>query len=179
MYRTPEEYDRMDQLAISLYVDYDLNEFPIDEKVLCRKMGINLVPYSAHGIENRKILSKRSKEGFLNYGVTDIRPTIFYNDCDNSVYGNCRQTIFHELKHFLEEDKDEEEDDLAEHFGRYLACPTAYLIWKKITNVNEIISTFDVSASIAKNVSSSVENRINRYGYRIFDYEKPLINLFK
>lgn len=176
--RNPSEYKRIDKLAIDVYVDYGLNEFPIDEKSLCKKMGIRLIPYSAYEGENRKILYKRSTEGFFDYGVTSLKPTIFYNDGNDAVYGNTRQTVIHEIKHFLDEDEDDEEDDLAEHFGRYMACPTAYLVWKNITDVNEIISTFGVSATIAGYVSSSVKNRINKYGNKIFDYEKPLIKLF-
>lgn len=41
-----------------------------------------------------------------------------------------------------------------------------------------MISTFGVSATIAGFVSNSVKNRIDKYGYKIFDYEKPLIDLF-
>lgn len=177
--RKPCEYERIDKLAIELYVDYSLSDFPIDEQSLCRRMGINLVPYSAFEGQGRDILYKHSKEGFLNYGTTSLKPVIFYNDSDDAVYGNIRQTIFHELKHFLEEDKDDSEDDLAEHFGRYLACPTAYLVWKNITDVNEIISTFGVSVTIARYASSNVKNRISKYGHEIFDYEKPLIELFE
>lgn len=182
MYRTNRnEYDRLDSLAISILVDYNIKSFPINEKELCRKMGISLVPYSAFEGKNREILFKRSTEGFLSYGATELNPVIFYNDGNDSVYGNIRQTIFHEIKHLIDEDdeNDEGDDDLAEHFGRYLACPTPYLIWKGISDVNEIISTFGVSATIAGYVASSVKNRIDKYGDKIFAYELPLIDLFK
>lgn len=179
MYRFPEEYDRIDKLAIDIFVDYNITTFPINERNLCQKMGIILVPYSAFEGDRRKILYKRSSEGFFSYGTSKLQPIIFYNDTNDAIYGNIRQTILHEIKHFVDEDVDDEEDDLAEHFGRYLACPTPYLIWKNITNVNEIISTFGVSASIACNVAKSVNNRIKKYGYTIFDYELPLIDLFK
>ncbi|MCQ2488156.1 MAG: toxin [Clostridia bacterium] len=181
MYRSNGNiYDKLDSLAISLYVDYSINQFPINEKELCNKIGVSLVPYSAYEGKNRDLFLKRSKEGFLSYGINKLNPVIFYNDGNDAIYGNIRQTIFHEIKHFMCEDSenDEIDDDLAEHFGRYLACPTPYLIWKNITDVNEIISTFGVSATIANYVSSSVKNRINKYGHKIFDYEQPLIDLF-
>lgn len=179
MYRQPIEYERIDKLAIDIYVDYELNEFPIDAKTLCKRMGMNLVPYSAYEGENRNVLYKESTEGSFSYGATQLNPVSFYNDGNDSVYGNIRQTILHEIKHYVDEDEDDSEDDLAEHFARYMACPTPYLIWKNITDVNEIISTFGVSATIAGFVSKSVKNRIDKYGNKIFDYEKPLIDLFK
>ena len=177
--RKPNEYNRIDRLAIELYVDYGLNKFPIDEKSLCRKLGISLVPYSAYEGECRRILYKESTEGSFSYGATQLKPIVFYNDGNDPFYGNTRQTILHEIKHFIDEDENDSEDDLAEHFARYMACPTPYLVWKNIIDVNEIISTFGVSATIAGYVSSSVKNRINKYGYKIFNYEKPLIDLFK
>lgn len=178
MYRQPFEYERIDKLAIDIYVDYELNEFPIDANSLCKRMGINLVPYSAYEDENRNILYKESTEGSFSYGATKLKPIIFYNDGADAVYGNTRQTVFHEIKHYVDEDEDDSEDDLVEHFARYMACPTQYLVWKNITDVNEIISTFGVSATIAGFVSNSVKNRIDKYGYKIFDYVKPLIDLF-
>ena len=46
MYRKGKDYDKMAQLAIQLYLDYDLRGFPLDEKDLCKKLSISLVPYS-------------------------------------------------------------------------------------------------------------------------------------
>lgn len=45
-------------------------------------------------------------------------PTIYYNDSFESE-GSQRFTIFHELKHYVFEDKDDEDDDLADFFARY------------------------------------------------------------
>lgn len=178
MHRPSFKYEKIDKLAIDIYVDYGLNKFPIDEKSLCKKMGISLIPYSAYEGKNRNVLFNISAEGFLSYGSTKLKPIIFYNDGADAVYGNIRQTILHEIKHYVDEDKDDSEDDLAEHFARYMACPTPYLVWRNITDVDEIISTFGVSASIARNVSKSVKNRIDKCGFKIFDYERSLIDLF-
>ncbi len=107
---------------------------------------------------------------------------IFYNDNVDELHSpaTIKQTIRHEIKHILDGDIDEnsELDDLAEHFGRFLAAPTPYLVAKNITDINVIISTFDVSATMAKNISTAVTNRTKKYGNTIFDYEKPLFNLF-
>ena len=107
---------------------------------------------------------------------------IFYND-DLSIMksqGSVRQTIFHEIKHYVNEDyyeDDPEDDDLAEHFGRYFSCPTPYLIKHNITDANEIISIFNVSQSVADNASRNVISRMKAYGQKIFSYEQPLIDL--
>lgn len=177
--RKPCEYERVDKIAIDIYVDYEINFFPIDYKLLCKKMGIILYPYSKCEINYREILYKESSEGSLHYGADSLKPIIFYNDGSDSIYGNLRQTVLHEIKHFVDEDSDDSDDDLAEHFGRYMSCPTPYLIWNDITDIKEISKKFDVSTTVAKNVSNSVKNRIKVYGHKIFSYEKPMIDLFK
>ena len=182
MYRSGNVYQELDALAIDIYVDYGINSFPLDKKELCRKMGILLIPYSSYEGKDLQLFKKKSKYGFCTFGSNGCTPTIFYNDsvADLGSPATIKQTIRHEIKHFAcgDTDDDDEFDDLAEHFGRYLACPTAYLVAKRITDVNAIISTFDVSATMARNIISGLTNRINQYGYRIFDYEKPLLELF-
>ena len=181
MYRSKQEYDELDKLAIDLYLDYNFNGFPLDVNEVCRKLGVSLVPYSAFE-EEKDLLLKRSRTGFINPPFGNRRATIFYND-DMEIMrsqGTIRQTIFHEIKHYVHEDygeEDPDDDDLAEHFARFFACPTPYLVKHNITDISEIISKFGVSLPIAENVKKSVENRIKWYGTRIFDYEQPLIDL--
>ena len=119
---------------------------------------------------------KRSEYGFFCPLTNDTAPTIYYNDTISSK-GCIRQTIFHEIKHYINEDKEEdpEDDDLADYFGKYIACPIPYLIALHITTPNEIISMFGVSYQMACYVAKNVENRIIKYGYKLFDYEKPLL----
>ena len=181
MYRKGNEYNRLDKLAIDLYVDYGITSFPLDEKELCQKMGIMLIPYSSYEGEDLRTLKKKSQYGFWSMGEKGYTPMIFYNDDVGELHSpaTIKQTIRHEIKHFLDGDiiDNPENDDLAEHFGRYLAAPVPYLVARKITDVNVIISTFGVSATMANNISSAVTNRINKHGSKIFDYEKPLLNL--
>ena len=178
MYRKGKEYDRMAQLVIQLYLDYDLKGFPVNEKELCQKLGIALVPYSEYESGDKKILLTRSEYGF--FVPLSIKngspPIIFYNDSISSS-GCIRQTIFHEIKHYIDEDslEDPEDDDLADYFAKYLACPIPYLVANNIKSQNEIISIFGVSNQMAGYIVRNLENRIQKYGTRIFEYEVPLI----
>lgn len=171
MYRDGKEYDRLDKMVIDLYVDYGVASFPLDEKELCKKMGIMLIPYSSYSGENLRILRKKSQYGFWSMGEKGYTPMIFYNDSIDELHSpaTIKQTIRHEIKHFLNNDViDEPEcDDLAEHFGRFLAAPIPYLVAKNITDMNTIISKFEVSATMAGNISSAVNNRIKKYGKTI------------
>ncbi|MDX5066788.1 hypothetical protein SD927_00055 [Lactobacillus iners] len=80
MYRSGIEYDKLDKLIYSIYVDYNIQSFPIDEKDLCRKMKIALVPYSAFSDEAKKLLQKKSNHAFFVKESKENPPTIYYND---------------------------------------------------------------------------------------------------
>lgn len=176
MYRDGNVYEEICKEIINIYLDYGFCEFPLDEKKVCNKMGIALVPYSSYGKENQKLLRKKSRNGFFVKGTSEISPTIYYNDNRESE-GEIRFTIFHELKHFVynEDSDDNDKDDLADFFARYFMCPIPYLLLKGLKSLNEVISFCGVSKSAAANVTSNLENRKSRYGYQIFDYEIPLI----
>jgi len=174
--RSSETYDEIKKVIIQIYLDYDIKEFPVDEELICKKLGVSLIPYSEYSEEQKLLLLKRSRHGFYVKASKGRPPTIYYNDEYDSE-GAIRLTIFHEIKHYVfNEDSDAEEyDDLAEFFARYFLCPIPYLIIKGIESVNEIVSTCHVSFEAAENASSNINNRKRIYGNKIFDYEIPLL----
>ena len=177
MYRRASRvYDEIKKCIIQIYLDYDIKEFPINEQIVCKKLGVALIPYSEYGEEDQALLLKRSKCGFFVKGTRENPPTIYYNDRYGSE-GAKRLTIFHEVKHYVyDEDTDDEEfDDLADFFGRYFLCPIPYLIVKGIETESEIVSFCHVSLEAAKNVASNIRKRKAVHGNRIFDYEILLL----
>lgn len=181
MYRDRKVYDELDKTVIQIYLDYGFNRFPLDESYVCERMGIVLKPYSSFSDEDRSILKKRSKYGFYAPPQSNREALIFFNDSLSELKsrGCIRQTIFHEIKHYVYEDSDEgsEYDDLAEHFGKYFMCPMPYLIVKGIESPEVIRNSFDVSATMAQFISGSVKNRKRYFGSNLFSYEWPLIEL--
>jgi len=175
MYRAGEVYDEIKKTVIDIYLDYGIVGFPIDEKYVCEKMGVALIPYTSYSKEERKLLLKKSQHGFYVPGTADNSPTIFYNDLYESK-GAQRLTVFHELKHYVYGDSDDEGDDLADFFARYFMCPIPYLLLKKIDTPNQITSVCGTSLKVAYNVYSNLYNRRRKYNYHLFDYEIPLIN---
>lgn len=174
MYRNGTDYDKLDELIYSIYIDYDIKEFPIDEKELCQKMQIDLVPYSALSDEAKKLLQKKSKHAFFVKEPKENSPTIYYNDRFESE-GAVRLSIFHEIKHYVCEDEDDSKDDLADYFARHFMCPTAYLMLKDIKSPNEIISFCGVSFEAACHASANIEKRRQKLGLTLLSYEKEFI----
>ncbi len=100
--------------------------------IFSKLTAINVVPYSAYA-ENSKLelLLKRSKDGFNVPGNTTQKATIYYNDKygDYLTPARIAQTKGHELKHILEEDKDDNDDKLCDFFSKYLRCPLPILLY--------------------------------------------------
>lgn len=56
MYRKGEVYDEIKNVIIDIYIDFDIHQFPVDEKWLCRRMGVALIPYSAYDTDARSFM---------------------------------------------------------------------------------------------------------------------------
>ncbi len=85
------------------------------------------------------------------------------------------QTIGHEIKHIIERDNDDSEDDLCDFFSKYLRCPMPYLMYLNIYDTTEIISKFKISFKQATYVKKQMVNRKKKYGKQYFEYEIPLL----
>ncbi len=179
MYRHGKYYDDIAKLVGDIYIDYDIKDFPIDVKAVCNKLGIVLVPYSEYNNEEKGLLLKKSASGFYVPPTGESPPMVFYNN-DISVvgsYGNMRRNILHEVFHYINGDTSEipDNDDLADYFGKYFLAPISYLIAMEIENPNEIIGKFEVDSTMAGFIIKNINNRKKKYGNKIFDYEKPLL----
>lgn len=174
MYRTQKEYLEITNMITDIYCDYNICHFPISEKEVADKMGIELIPYSRFPIADREILMKTSDQGFFLRHNQGRKNLIFYNDEYRSL-GAIRFTIFRELKHYVSYDCNDNEDDKAEFFARYIMCPIPYLILRGIKTEDDIIKFCGTSREVAKNVEKNISHRTEKYGDAIFDYEVRLL----
>lgn len=170
MHRSGKVYEAIREEANQLLIDYEIKEYPLDIVELCNKLSIRLCKYSDL---DKNMLMVKSNLGFFVKESKDQPPTIFYND--SLSIGTIRFTIAHEIKHFVFNDKDDEDDDLADFFARYILCPVPYLILNQVTEPNEIMSFCNVNIKTAQNASKNVYNRLSVYGRQLFGNEKELI----
>lgn len=171
------DYEKMAKLAIDIYSDYNISSFPVDAYEIARKMGFEISYYSMYSEEKRKAFLKLSRDG-INLPGKNYTKNIIIND---SIESSARKqaTIFHEIKHIINGDKDESKynEDMADFFARYMRCPTPYLVYKKIDNANKIKSEFGVSSQMAIISENNVKQRVRRYGNKIFDYELQILKV--
>lgn len=166
----------MAALVSDLYIDYGFKSFPINEKYVCKKLGIKLIPYSEFDSETQPLLKKASQDAFFIPASINNPNLILYEDRISSE-GRKRFSIFHEIKHFVNCDTENNQynEDLANYFAKYFMCPTPYLIAKNITDRFTICSEFNVSMEAAGYIEENINKRIARYGNTIFEGEKALV----
>ncbi|MCC8192469.1 MAG: ImmA/IrrE family metallo-endopeptidase [Ruminococcus sp.] len=176
MYRNRTSYEIVARKIIDIYIDYGIDSFPIDEKEICRKLGIKLLPYSDFPSE----ISTISNDAFYIPPTNQNPPIIVYNDKITSE-GRKRFSIFHELKHYVCNENEETKygEDMADYFARYFMCPIPVLIYKKVDDIATIISDYGLSYEAATNVLSNLKNRRKYYGNDIMAYEMPLIKIIE
>lgn len=156
MYWDSSDYELITKTVIDIYCDYGINTFPIDEKEICRKLSIKLIPYS--NVED--YVKEISEDAFYVPPTSQNPPTIFYNDLEVNE-GRRRYSIFHELKHYVCSDKDETiyNENMADFFARYFMCPVPILINRKVDDILTIMSDYNIGLSAANHVLNNLRNR--------------------
>ncbi len=181
MYYSSSDYQNVDKMALRLRIDYGHFEKCLDVFKLAKQLNVNIIKYSSLTSEQLKTISGKEE---LNDGFTIIRKQkrqqykfyIFYNDSIGPA--RIRFTIAHEIKHvaFLEENQTEKDEDLANHFARYILAPTCLVMpYVGRFSVAELVSDFDISYEAASNAYNAAENRILSSKSELTDYENEFI----
>lgn len=178
---TSEDYQKADEKAIQLLLDYSFLSFPIDVFALAKKLNIKLVKYSdLDSAKLNEILSNSKTRD----GLTVIKKRIdgwydfivYYND--KSSKNRQRFTIAHEIKHvvYLELDPSDDDEALANHFARVLLLPPCVLLSLNTRDMYSISEMFHISPEAAENALSALEERIRYHDYRLLRYEKNFLS---
>lgn len=167
MRRSGTEYERMEIQAIEILEDYEIRKFPVDIKRLAKKMGINLIPYSSFGdVDTINFLINLFPDGFCK---TNKQLSIYYNDKKDDIRIN--STIGHEIKHIVNLDKNDTEDDLADYFSKVLRCPVPLLIYCGYTTRDELITNFGISYEQSGYLLAKITNRMKYHGKKCSNRE--------
>ena len=185
MYHKGKDYEEIDKMALQIRIDYGHFEKKLNVFKLAKQLNIVLIKYSSL---NEEQLDHILNESELKDGLTIIKKRngeykyiTFYNDKLGMT--RRRLTIGHEIKHvvYLEEDPSEKDEDLANHFARYILAPTCLImpyVMKK-SSILEIIEDFGISKEAAQNAYSQAENRITSGNENLTDIEKEFMAGYK
>lgn len=180
MKHSGSDYVKVDKVALRLRIDYNHLEKSLDVFALARQLNIVLTKYSS--------LSEKERNSILEYdetkdGFTAIRRKngefsfqTFYNDKLSRT--RIRFTIAHEIKHvvFLEMHPTEKDEDLANHFARYILAPTCWVMEYVDFDKDKLVRDFDISNDAAKNALRSAASRIANNRDALNYYEIEFLN---
>lgn len=184
MYHSGKDYQEVDSMALRLRLDYGHLENYLDIFKLAKQLNIVLIKYSSLSKEQLKEISNYDelKDGFTVFKkkAGSYKFYTYYNDSKGDA--RIRLTIAHEIKHvvYLEEDPDEKQEDLANHFARYLLAPTCLVmpyIRKKLSAM-EIASDFDISLEAAINSYVHACRRIDAKKDKLDDFEEEFMTQY-
>lgn len=173
--------DEIVGIICELYEEYGVDEFGFDLEVLCRKMNVNLIPYSLYD-SDKSILLSVSEDAFCCYNVRSGKYEIFYND-EIRPKGRIKFSIPHELGHVVMNHpirlrRDPYCETEANLFGNELYVPQAFIIYYGFKTKSDLMANFQITESYAKVLLDKVEKR-KRYKPELSKNEKRLIEIFE
>ena len=145
---TNQRYEEIKQIVVDMFETYQITCVPISGFEIAVRMNVPIIPYSAFDKNIRKLLCKKSEDGFtaIDYG----KYTIYYNDAKD--YKRINNTIMHEIGHVVLGHL--EESDLAEaevrFFAKYALAPPALIHKLKLYYPEEISDIFSISYEAAR-----------------------------
>ena len=182
MYHSSKDYQDVDKTALRLRLDYSHLDQWLDVFKLAKQLNIILIKYSSLTSDQLKGLSNYDelKDGFtvLKKKNGEYKFYTFYNDSKGDA--RIRLTIAHEIKHvvYLEENPTEKEEDLANHFARYILAPTCLVMpyVEMDFSILDIASDFDISLDAAVNSYNHTSRRLlSKHSY-LEDFEIEFMN---
>lgn len=178
------DYEKLDEDAIKLRIDYGFFEYSIDVFKLAQCIGITLIPYSSLTKKQQLVINATSD---LNDGFTVMRHRngewdflTYYNDDLPLV--RQRFTIAHEIKHVLyrEENPTEKDEALADHFARALLAPSCLVMFlMENHNLLELCDFFNTSVPATENAVKAARARVKGKGKKLNQYEAEYIDYIK
>lgn len=178
---SPETYNSLEKIAMTFLLDYSFIEFPVDVFKLAEvSFHVKFIRYSELDKEKReKILAVPELEDSFTVFEhwSDGRTTylIYYND--SKTYYRQRFSIGHEIKHIIfgEEEPTLEDEEGADYFSKSLIAPKCLVIKNDVSSPEEITAKFELSPEPSNYLFKTIQNRIDKYGKELFDYEAKFI----
>ena len=174
-----KRYEEIKQEVANMFIDYGIRSVPINPFEVCKRIGIEVIPYSRLNKEKRNKSLETSLDGY-SVETLEGKWQIYYNDYKKN-RGRINQTIMHEVAHYILghiEDGEEEEAE-AGFFAKYaLASPPLIHNLCTLRSIDEVKETFDISHDAAKNALVNYDSWM-RYGEKNYVvYEEQILKQF-
>lgn len=181
MYLTNQQYEIIKKKVVELFQFLNIHRIPIDCFEICRRMGIQLVPYSSLSGKKLQAIKKFSQDGVSLLWEENGKSgwKIFYNDAMPSQ--RIRFTIMHEIGHIVLDHTEHSElaESEANFFARYALAPSPLVGQLEIEDYVELSTTFDLSLQCASYAMRAYLKWLKHSSADLLDYEVNLLSLFQ
>jgi len=174
-----EKYEEIKRIIIDTFVTYRIKSIPINPSEIGIVLGIPIIPYSAFSKAKQKKLLSISNDGF-SFSQNGIWK-IYYNDTYTN-YKRIRNTIMHEIGHYVlgHIEEGEEEESEAKFFAKYALAPIPLIHNMKCEiTIDNIMDTFEISYDAAKIALNNYQKWLQFGDENYKDYEQELLQLFE
>ena len=173
-----ERYEEIKRIVVDLFVRSEVTCVPVNGFELATKMGIKVIPYSGFSAHVKRLLLKKSEDGF-SAETTAGSWVIYYND--DADYGRINHTIMHEIGHIVLDHS--EDSELAEKeagfFAKYALAPPVLIHRLRIDDPAEIARVFEISFEAAVYAFNYYKKWLAFGPKGYTDYETTTIRLFQ
>lgn len=169
-------YQKIERTVAELFARLSVRAAPINPFEIARKLGHELVPFSALSLDAARTLRKMGKDGTSHYDPNNRRFVIYYDDCVS--VSRARFTVMHEIGHILLEHRADSElaEVMANCFAAYALAPTPLIALYGCEDYIDIERRFAVSSECAMYRFDAFRLWC-RYSKNV-DYEDTFISLF-
>lgn len=182
---TKKRYNELDELAISIRLDYDFLDDKFDIEKFSDILDVQKYSYSELKQESLEFIDsiKALEDGFILKEQNQLfdSPYIFFEDDINEKRKFFTYT--HELSHILLGHKDENhsiQEEEANHTAIQLIAPYCLLMIKIYLGYEQrdISDIFNISMEATEYAIRHTRNRIKRHGFTFKTYEIEFLNKY-
>jgi Zn-dependent peptidase ImmA (M78 family) len=161
-----------------LYEELEISELGFDLKEICKKLEINLIPYSSY--EKKDIFLQFDEDGFNIINSLSNKIEIYYND-EIEPFQRIYFTIPHEIGHIVLNHNTEygnetrKQNKEANIFALEFYCPLCLIIHNKLNTKSDLISTFGITSGYAEVILDKLNKRFKTLSLN----EKRLVEIFE
>lgn len=161
-----------------LYDELEISELGFNLKEICKKLEINLIPYSSY--EKKDIFFQFDEDGFNIINSLSNKIEIYYND-EIEPFQRIYFTIPHEIGHIVLnhntdcENETRKQNKEANIFALEFYCPLSLIIHNKLKTKSDLISTFGITSRYADVILDKLKKRPKTLSLN----EKRLVEIFE
>ena len=138
-------YNRIEKNVADLFVQLNINRYPVDPIAIAMQLGYELMPFSKMNKEAKKMLVSKNVDGISYFDPKRKKYIIYFRP--DGTKKRLRFTIGHEIAHIRMEHRGESElaRRIADYYSAYLLAPSPWIGYAGCEDFADVAAAFDIS----------------------------------